>query len=121
MAQGLFKAALFISSRLCDASSSDYPPDKNMIPGTAGTTVLNMAITVFSPISLAETLALFGSVLPGVTILGLRSIPSKKMLLSCNALNTEAKTFYDTAKHLSIEWLPSDKISGSTIGTKPFA
>jgi len=64
------------------ASSSLYPPDKNIIPGTAGTTVLDMASTVFSPIILCVTNYLSGFVLPGVTILGLSSMPSKKTLLS---------------------------------------
>jgi len=80
-----------------------------------------MAITVFSPISLALTFALFGSVLPGVTIFGFNKIPSKKILLSCNALKTAPSTLYVTTRHLSIECDPSDKISGSTIGTKPFS
>ena len=43
------------------------------------------------------------------------------MLLSCKALKTSAKTLVETAKHLSIECDPSFKISGSTIGTKPFS
>ena len=90
-------------------------------PGTAGTTVLDNAIIVFSAISRCETLDLFGLLLPGVTIFGFKRIPSKKMLLSCKALMTAAKTLVETAKHLSIECVPSFKISGSTIGTKPLS
>ena len=59
-----------------------------IIPGTAGTTVLDNEIIVFSAISRYETLDLFGSLLPGVTIFGFKRIPSKKMLLSCKALMT---------------------------------
>lgn len=36
--------------KLTDASSSDCPPDKNVIPGTAGGTVHCNAVTVASPI-----------------------------------------------------------------------
>lgn len=58
---------------------------------------------------------------PAVTILGLRRQPSKNTLFSFNALKTAANTFSVTFWHISIEWSPSAKISGSTIGTSPLS
>ena len=42
---------LFISFKLLEASSSDYPPDKNVIPGMAARTVLERVLTVNQAIS----------------------------------------------------------------------
>jgi len=112
---------LFMASNSNVASSSLWPPDKNTIPGTAGTTVLDKAARVLWATSVAVILSLLGSVYPGVTIFGFNNIPSKKIWLSWSALKTAAKTFYEICKHLSIEWFPSLRISGSTIGTNPFS
>lgn len=109
----------FIAFKFKLASSSDYPPDKKTIPGTAGTTVLEKAKAVLKPISWG--LAFTGCVDPYVTIFGLSIIPSKKTLLSDNALKTAALTFSVTLWQTSIEWGPSERISGSTIGARPFS
>lgn len=58
---------------------------------------------------------------PGVTMLGFNKQPSKKMFWSYKALNTADKTLSVTFWQCSMEWVPSDKISGSTMGTKPFS
>jgi len=65
-----------------EASSSDYPPLKNMIPTKAGTTVLDRALQVLTAISLGVILAFSAFLEPAVTMLGLRRHPSKKMLFS---------------------------------------
>jgi len=54
-----------------DASSSDYPPDKKVIPTQAGKIDLDKATAVLKAISWEVTLALSGFVDPGVTIFGL--------------------------------------------------
>jgi len=56
-----------------------------------------------------------------ITILGFKSIPSKKTLLSLKALKTAALTFSVTLWQSMIEWGPSVKISGSTMGASPFS
>jgi hypothetical protein len=69
---------LFIALRLRDASSSDYPPDKKVTPGRAGTIDLERVLTVIQAISCA--LDLFGHSAPGVTMFGLRRSPSMRSL-----------------------------------------
>jgi hypothetical protein len=107
--------------RLREASSSDYPPERKKTPARAGGMVLLRARAVLVAISYSLTLALSALVDPGVTMLGLRRHPSQKMWLSCKALTTAAKTFSVTFWQTSIEWLPSARISGSTMGTSPLA
>lgn len=58
---------------------------------------------------------------PGVTMLGFNRQPSKKMFWSYKALNTTDRTFSVTFWECSMEWVPSTKISGSTMGTNPFS
>jgi hypothetical protein len=62
-----------------EASSSDYPPDKNIIPTHDGNTLLLKAIAVLKAISYGVDLLLSGFLEPGVTIFGFNNIPSKKM------------------------------------------
>jgi hypothetical protein len=50
-------------------------PERNIIPGTAAGTVRRKAITVASAICSIEYV--FEQFLPGVTIFGLRSVPSR--------------------------------------------
>lgn len=71
---------MFISFKFNEASSSDYPPDKNTTPTRAGGTVLLSAKAVLYPISAAVTFALSGFYDPGVTIFGFKSAPSRKTL-----------------------------------------
>lgn len=63
---------------------------------------------------------LSGNYVPGVTMLGFKRHPSKKMFWSYKALKTADKTLSVTFWETSMEWVPSTKISGSTIGTSPF-
>lgn len=60
-----------IAFKLRDASSSDYPPDKNVIPTQAGKIDLDNATAVLKAISYGVILALSGLVDPAVTIFGL--------------------------------------------------
>ena len=93
MYQGLLIfVRLFISLRLREASSSDCPPERNTTPTRAGGTVLLSAKTVLEAISWDETSLALGLVDPGVTMLGFKRHPSRKMLLSLRALKTAAKT-----------------------------
>ena len=64
----------FISLRFNDASSSDWPPDRNVTPGSAGTIVRDSVLTVYQAISWEDFLS--GHVAPGVIMFGLRSVPS---------------------------------------------
>jgi hypothetical protein len=63
-----------IAFRLSEASSSDYPPDKKVIPGSAGTIVLDKVLTVYHAIS--SGLLRSGQSDPGVNMLGLSKVPS---------------------------------------------
>lgn len=63
-----------------------------MTPTSAGGTVLLKARAVLCAISTAVTLFLSGLVDPGVTMLGFKRHPSRKMLFSLSALNTAANT-----------------------------
>lgn len=65
--------------KLREASSSDCPPDKKQTPTKAGTTVLDKAVTVLMAIWSAVTKFLSGNYVPGVTMLGFKRHPSKKM------------------------------------------
>lgn len=77
-AHGLGMAViLFISLRLRVASSSDCPPERNMIAGRAGGIDLERVLTVYHAISFGLDLA---AVAPGVTMFGLRKHPSRKTL-----------------------------------------
>jgi hypothetical protein len=71
-----------------EASSSDYPPDKNIIPTQAGKIDLDNATAVLKAISYGVAFALSGLVDPGVTIFGLYNIPSKNKLFSTRAALT---------------------------------
>lgn len=74
-----------------DASSSDMPPDKNMIPGTAEGTWRSKTEMV----ALATSSGVNASVqsAPGQVIEGLRREPSRYTPLSAHALYTAARTF----------------------------
>jgi hypothetical protein len=63
-----------------------------MTPTKAGTTVLLKAMQVLVAISWGVVVALLGCLDPGVTILGFKRHPSKKMLLSWRALNVNERT-----------------------------
>lgn len=69
---------MLIASKFTLASSSDCPPDKNVIPGTAAGTVRCRAVTV----AMAISAGLFFTVAdcPEVTIFGLRRVPSRYTL-----------------------------------------
>jgi hypothetical protein len=82
----------FIAFKFNEASSSDYPPERNVTPTNAGGTVLLKAKAVLYPISYGVTLLLSELVDPGVTMFGLRRQPSKKILFSFKALKTAAST-----------------------------
>ena len=113
--------SVFIEFKLTEASSSLYPPLKNTTPAKAGGIVLDKAKTVLAAISFEVTFALSGNDKPGVTMFGFKRQPSQKILLSYKALTHAAKTLSVTFYETSILWVPSANISGSTIGTKPFA
>jgi len=93
-------STLLMSLRLTEASSSDCPPDKNTIPGRAGTMVLERVLTVNQAISLDDFLS--GHSDPGVTMFGLRRHPSMITFWSCSAFMHAAKTLSETSAHTSI-------------------
>jgi len=86
--------------RFIEASSSDYPPDKKVTPGRAGTMVLESVLTVYQAISSFE--ALFGQVAPGVIMLGFNRRPSIRRCWLKSSCMTAVKTLSDTSAHLSI-------------------
>lgn len=100
------------------AYSSENPPDKKLMVGRADGMVLRRVLTVFHATSAGSG---FGPSNPGVTMFGLSMHPSHKIMLSCKAFTTAACTLSVTAAHTSISWVPSAKISGSTIGHNPLA
>lgn len=65
---------MFIACRFKEASSSDYPPERKTTPGNAGTIVRDRVLTVYSAIYFA--VALYGQLMPGVTIFGFSKRPS---------------------------------------------
>ena len=80
--------------KFIEASSSDCPPERKVIPGRAGTMDLERDLTVYHAIS--SGLALVGQVAPGVTIFGFNNNPSIKRFWLNNSDITAAKTFSDT-------------------------
>lgn len=110
---------LFIAERLRDASSSDYPPDKKVTPGRAGTIDLERVLTVIQAISCGLDLSLHEA--PGVTMFGLRRSPSIKSFYAKSCCITAVKTLSETSAQTLMSCSPSCKISGSIIGTSPFS
>ena len=108
---------LFMRSRCAVASSSLCPPERKRIPGTAAGHVRRSAVTVASATSPCVA---FGPLLPPVTMLGLRIMPSSITLCFMSAANTALSTRSVTSAHFSMPCAPSVKISGSTMGTRPF-
>src|SRR5206468_3979515 len=105
----------FIALRWAVASSSDCPPERNTIPGTAAGTVRRRHRTVACATS--STGARRPDTAPGNTMLGFRSMPSSATLCSHRAWKTVCSVASVTSKHRSIECPPSIRTSGSTIGT----
>lgn len=74
--------------KFLEASSSLCPPERNIIPTQEGRTDLERAVAVLNAISSHEVLDLSGCWLPAVTMLGFKSMPSKKILFSAKAAKT---------------------------------
>lgn len=72
------------------ASNSDWPPDKNMIPLTAGGTRLFKRFSVY--LATSSGLDFFDESAPGVTMEGFNKIPSNNTLLSAKYLKVSAHT-----------------------------
>jgi len=92
--------SLFISFKLREASSSDWPPDKNTIPGIAGTIVLERVLTVNQATSAGVFFLV--QLAPAVTMLGLSKSPSRIKWWSMRALLTAENTISETLAHSSI-------------------
>mmetsp|Transcript_2008 Transcript_2008/g.5275 ORF Transcript_2008/g.5275 Transcript_2008/m.5275 type:complete len:315 (-) Transcript_2008:556-1500(-) len=110
-------AAALMAFRFTVASSSLCPPLRNMTPGMAAGTVRRSAATVCAAISEGVALVLLST--PGRTICGLSRQPSSSTewchRREVHALSTRSATSCDRW----MVWLPSMRISGSTIGTRP--
>lgn len=88
-------------------------------PGTAGGTARESAVTVATAMSpLVYLFALCAW--PAVTMFGLRSVPSRKTWCVDSAWYWYESTVSVTFMHRSMSCSPSGRISGSTIGTRPF-
>jgi hypothetical protein len=74
---------LFISFKLREASSSDYPPERKTTPVKAGTIDLERVLTVIQAISAGFFLSAQSE--PYVTMFGLSKHPSKMSLCSIKA------------------------------------
>ena len=109
----------FIAFKFNEASSSDWPPERNVTPGKAGTIVRESVLTVIHAISSAVFLS--GQLAPGVTMFGFKRVPSIIKWWSSIAFITAAKTRSETSAQTSIECSPSWRISGSIIGTRPLS
>lgn len=86
--------SLFMSFRFREASSSDWPPERKHIPGSAGTIVRDRVLTVYHAISGDDFLS--GQDAPGVTMLGLRRVPSMIKLWSSIVFMTAENTRSET-------------------------
>lgn len=91
---------LFISFKCNEASSSDYPPDKNTTPGSAGTILRDKVLTVYHATSAADLRS--GHSEPGVTMFGFNKHPSIINLCSIIAFMTAAKTLSEAQAHCSM-------------------
>src|ERR1035437_9348307 len=87
----------FIAFKRAEASSADWPPDKNAIPGTAAGTARKRQLTVAS--ATASTVSCVGQVDPGSTILGFRIIPSSITRWAKSWVNTVRSTSSVTSRH----------------------
>ena len=74
----------FMACSASDASSSDMPPERNVMPGTAGGTVRESVRTVRTATSVMSALVPQAS--PERTMLGLRSVPSRRTWWSLSFL-----------------------------------
>jgi hypothetical protein len=74
-----------------EASSSERPPERKVIPGTAGGTVLSRVLIVYSTILSGVTSSVHSA--PRTVIKGFNKKPSKKTPLSTKTLYTIKKTF----------------------------
>jgi len=91
---------LFIAHKFKEASSSDYPPERNVTPGRAGTIVLERVLTVY--IAISPAFDLVGHDCPGVTMFGLSISPSIKRCWLKSSFMTAEKTLSDTSAQVSI-------------------
>jgi len=82
------------------ASISPEPPDRNIIPVTAGNTDLDSVLTVIHATCAGSTLVLHSN--PGVTMFGFNNKPSKRTPYNNNLDITAANTFSDTSAHFSM-------------------
>jgi len=89
------------------------------MPGTDGGTRLFTKVSVYS--ATFSGVALQWHSAPGVTMLGCNRMPSNKTLFSAKKKKTFDQTFWATSRVLSMPWLTSRRISGSTMGTKPLS
>src|SRR5438132_12833974 len=97
-----FAAYRLIASRLIVASSSDWPPERNTIPGTAAGTVARKHSTVRRATSSGP--ARFEASLADRTMFGLRSIPSRRTRCAASWMNTVRSVLIVTSLQRSIEW-----------------
>lgn len=110
---------MFISFKYLVASDSPLPPDKNIIPPTAGRIERDSVRTVYQATVLGSALSLQSA--PDVIIEGFNRLPSSRTPNCRSFCVTLENTFSATSAHFSIEWSPSWSISGSTIGQSPFS
>src|ERR1017187_7343713 len=89
----------FIAFKRAEASSGDWPPDKNAIAGTAAGTARKKQLNVASATS--STVACFVQAAPGSTIFGFRIIPSSITRCANSSLNTVRRTSSVTSEQRS--------------------
>merc|ERR550537_324743 len=113
-ASGMYSA---IAWMCCVASSSDWPPDKKVMPAIVGGTVSFITSSVYFATFSAGSF--FGASAPGTIIAGLKSMPSIITPYCWRTSYCIFQTLRVTSLHVSMSWSPSNDTSGSTIGTKP--
>ena len=84
-----------------EAISADWPPDKNVIPGTVAGTVRKRHFTVVSATS--STDACVGQANPGSTMLGFKIMPSSRTRWELRWVKTVRRTSSVTWRHRSKE------------------
>ena len=89
------------------------------MPGTAGGTRRRSSFSVYS--ATRSGVSRLGQSAPGVTMEGLRRMPSKMTPWSAMYLNVSAQISSATSRVRSMSCSPSSRTSGSMMGTRPAA
>ena len=95
--------------------TSDWPPERKTTPATSAGTWSRKTRTVAAATSSGP--ACVEASAPDSTMFTLRSEPARSTRCAASCSYSASSVRAVAAAHASIEWSPSIRISGSTIGT----